>query len=148
MRELSATFAQKQSNSKNGVRRNAVKVAGVQISNSTRIVRTMTERLERIERVLEVLANNQVAERESRLALREDIEILYQIAQQTGGRLDQVAARVDQLTIQVGELSRLMAQSIETANADRAAIRETQAETRRIWMYLLGQQPNGHGESI
>ena len=44
--------------------------------------KAMTERLERIERMIEALAANQIEERERRLELREDIEILFQGQQQ------------------------------------------------------------------
>lgn len=113
----------------------------------------MTERLDRVERVLEALASNLEAERQARLVEREDIHVLYDIAQQTGERLDQVAERLEGLTIRVdgladrvNGLTQLMERSIESANADRAIIRESQIEVRRIWEYLLRQSPNGHGE--
>lgn len=55
--------------------------------------------------------------------------------------------RIDQLTATVDRLAALVIQSIENANADRAIIRDNQTEIRRIWEYLLRQQPNGHGDN-
>lgn len=55
--------------------------------------------------------------------------------------------RIDQLTATVDRLAALVIQSIENANVDRAIIRDNQTEIRRIWEYLLRQQPNGHGDS-
>ncbi len=44
----------------------------------------MTDRLDRIERMLESLAANQIEEREARVDFREDLEILYQTIRQAG----------------------------------------------------------------
>lgn len=84
-------------------------------------------RLDRIERVLDALATNLANETDARLALREDIEITYQLARQTAEAVD--------------SLSRSVAQLVENADADRT-------ENRRIWEYLESQQRhqgNGHG---
>ena len=51
--------------------------------------------------------------------------------------------RIDQLTVNVNQLSQLMAQFIERANTDRALIQQNQTEIRRIWEYLVSQRPNG-----
>jgi hypothetical protein len=113
----------------------------------------MTERLDRIERVLEVLASNQAAEGESRLALREelellyqnqlterdsrleiraDLDILYQVVQQTGENINQLAEEISQLS--------------QATDALLATTQQNQIEIRRIWEYLMRQSPNGHGE--
>jgi hypothetical protein len=57
----------------------------------------------------------------------------------------QSSERLDRLTETVNQLAALVAQSIESANADRAIIRDNQTEIRRIWEYLLSQHPNGQG---
>lgn len=108
---------------------------------------TPEQRLDRIERSLDVLAGNQVAERESRLQLHDDLELLYQIVQQTdrsvnslSGRLDQLTTKVDQLTDNQAQMTQLFIQSVQRNEQDRA-------EIRRIWEYLLSQQSNGHSRS-
>ena len=129
---------------------------------------TPEQRLDRIERSLEVLAGNQIAERESRLQLHDDLEILYQIVQRTDrsidlladrfgevtdkfnqltdkfdqltGRVDQLTTNIDRLTNNQAQLTQLFVQSVQRNEQDRA-------EIRRIWEYLLSQQSNGHGSS-
>lgn len=106
---------------------------------------TPEQRLDRIERSLDVLASNQVAERESRLQLHEDLEILYQIVQRTDSSVNLLAERLDYLANQVDSLRQSVAQSVQASDADRAIMRDNQTEIRRIWEYLLSQQSNGHG---
>jgi len=88
----------------------------------------MSERLDRIERILDNLATNQINERESRLALREDLEILYQTVRQSAETTDRA---ISQLTTAIEHLA-------ENSQEDRA-------EIRRIWEYLMAQGKNGHG---
>ncbi|MCL1473141.1 hypothetical protein [Argonema antarcticum] len=85
-----------------------------------------SNRLDRIERILDTLATNQVNERDARLAMREDLEILYQTVQLTDRAINEL---------------------IRNAEADRAAIRELQTEVKgiqtenqRILEFLFGQQ--------
>lgn len=129
-------------------------------------------RLDRIERVLDTLASNQLAERDARLAIREDLEILYQTIravadnseadrQQSNrgvanlaGHLDRLAVGVTQLVAQTEQLAQ--GQQTLQAGLDNLAglvVRLAQdaatdrAEIRRIWEYLEGQQRsqgNGH----
>ncbi|MEG3879304.1 hypothetical protein QT972_18285 [Microcoleus sp. herbarium7] len=120
---------------------------------------TPEQRLDSIERSLEALAANQVAERDSRLQLHDDLEILYQIVQRTDrsvdlladrfgevtdkfnqltGRVDQLTTKVDRLTDNQIQMTQLFVQSVQRGEQDRA-------EIRRIWEYLLGQQQNGNG---
>lgn len=134
---------------------------------------TPEQRLDSIERSLEALAGNQVAERDSRLRLHDDLEILYQIVQRTDrsvdlladrfgevtdkfvqltDKFDQLTERVDQLTTNVdrltnnqSQMAQLFIQSVQRNEQDRATIRDNQVEIRRIWEYLLGQQQNGNG---
>jgi chromosome segregation ATPase len=134
---------------------------------------TPEQRLDSIERSLEALAGNQVAERESRLRLHDDLEVLYQIVQRTDrsvdlladrfgevtdkfvqltdkfdqltGRVDQLTTNVDRLTNNQAQLTQLFVQSVQRNEQDRAIIRDNQTEIRRIWEYLLSQQSNGHG---
>lgn len=102
----------------------------------------MSEQLDRIERVLDNLVTNQINERESRLALREDLEILYQTVRQsteiTDRAINQLTAQVDRVTIQVERLS-------DDARQDREQMRVMQSEIQQIWQYLLSQSGNGHG---
>jgi tetrahydromethanopterin S-methyltransferase subunit G len=108
---------------------------------------TPEQRLDSIERSLDALAGNQVAERDSRLQLHDDLEILYQIVQQTdhsvnslSERLDQLTGQIDRLTSNQSQMTQLFIQSVQRNEQDRA-------EIRRIWEYLLSQRTNGHGGS-
>lgn len=132
----------------------------------------MTERLDRIERTLDILASNQVAERESRLSMREDLEILYQTVQlsaentdrgitQLTQRFEQLTSRFDGLVAETGRILNQLAERqtrteaaveslavavtrlTQNAEADQTRWRETQAEIRQIWEYLLSQRRNG-----
>jgi methyl-accepting chemotaxis protein len=129
---------------------------------------TPEQRLDSIERSLEALAGNQVAERESRLQLHDDLEVLYQIVQRTDrsvdlladrfgevtdkfvqltDKVDQLTTNVDRLTDNQAQMTQLFIQSVQRNEQDRAIIRDNQTEIRRIWEYLLSQQSNGHGRS-
>lgn len=102
----------------------------------------LTQHQSRFDQSLDALAGNQAEERDKRLELREDLEILYQTVQQTSTNVEQLTERVDQLTqnlnasVQdlVGTIGRL---------ADDAAL--DRAEMQRIWNYLLHQSRNGNG---
>jgi methyl-accepting chemotaxis protein len=59
---------------------------------------TPEQRLDRIERSLDVLASNQIAERESRLQLHDDLEILFQVVQRTDRSVDLLADRFGEVT--------------------------------------------------
>lgn len=80
-------------------------------------------------------------------------------------RLDALGSAIDELRTQLAEnttaitalqratselldIARIHQQALriaqQDAERDRAEFRE---EIRRIWEYLLGQQPNGHGQS-
>ena len=58
------------------------------------------DRLERVERILEAIATNQLEERDRRLELREDLEILYQRQQMTQLQLDALVAQVNAYVVQ------------------------------------------------
>lgn len=121
----------------------------------------MTERLDRIERALDILASNQVAERESRLSMREDLEILYQTVQlsvqntdraitqltqqfeqltsrfdglviETGRILNQLAERQTQTEAAVESLADAVTRLTQNAEADRAVMREMQSDIRGL----------------
>ena len=137
---------------------------------------TPEQRLDSIERSLEALAGNQVAERESRLQLHDDLEILYQIVQRTDrsvdlladrfgevtdkfvqltdkvdqltGKFDQLTGRVDQLTTNVDRLTNNQAQLTQLFIQSVQRGEQDRAEIRRIWEYLLSQQSNGHGRQV
>ena len=109
----------------------------------------MTERLDRIERILDNLATNQINERESRLSLREDLEILYQVVRQSGENTDRainhLTEQVDNLTGRVDNLTVAVEHLVENAQQDREQMRIMQAEIQQIWEYLMGQKTNGYG---
>lgn len=133
---------------------------------------TPEQRLASIERSLDALASNQVAERDSRLQLHEDLGILYQIVQRTDrsvdlladrfgevtdkfvqltdkfdqltDKFDQLTGRVDQLTTNVDQLTSNQAQMTQLFIQ---SVQRNDQEIRRIWEYLLSQQSNGHGSS-
>lgn len=107
-------------------------------------------RLDRIERILEAIASNQLEERDRRLELREDLEILYQRQQQFQDELEafrlrqeQTQSQVDITTAQLqtlsAEISILQSQWIANYAAEAQARTEfrqqmlgLQAETRNI----------------
>lgn len=102
------------------------------------------DRLDRIERILEVLAANQATEQQARSNLQAQIDqVAHQQATNTEA-IGQLAQRVDGLTVEIHSLNATLMQSIENAETDREAF---QAEIRRIWEYLLGQSGNGHTSS-
>jgi len=109
----------------------------------------MSERLDRIERMLDNLATNQINERESRLSLREDLEILYQVVRQSGENTDRainhLTEQVDNLTGRVDNLTVAVEHLVENAQQDREQMRIMQAEIQQIWEYLIGQKTNGYG---
>lgn len=135
---------------------------------------TNTEsRLDRIERVLDNLATNQLNEMDARLAQREDLEIFYrtlqQVAenseaerQQSNRNIATLAGHLDRLTVSVSQLTGKTDQLVEGQQVlqtgldslARQVVRLVEnaeadrAETRRIWEYLESQrrtQGNGHG---
>lgn len=59
-------------------------------------------------------------------------------------RVDQLAESQQATQATVNQLALLMVQLAQNAEADRVAIRENQAEIRRIWEYLQSQYP-GNG---
>jgi flagellin-like hook-associated protein FlgL len=83
--------------------------------------------------------------------MSERLDRIEAILEQTASRLDQVAgqqatntAAIANLTEEVDSLRDIVMHSIGNAETDREVF---QAEIRRIWEYLLGQQRNGHGSS-
>lgn len=77
------------------------------------------DRLDRIERILEAVAQQQQVNTEA----------------------------IGQLSVEIRSFVATQEAIIENAEADRAIILENQAEIRRIWEYLLGQSGNGHTSS-
>lgn len=99
-------------------------------------------RLDRIERILEQTGTrlDQVAQQQQQLTSRFDglVSETQRLFNQLGEQQARTSAAVESLTDAVTRLTR-------NAEADREIF---QAEIRRIWEYLLGQQPgNGRGES-
>ncbi|MCM0592605.1 MAG: hypothetical protein HEQ35_27490 [Gloeotrichia echinulata IR180] len=71
--------------------------------------------------------------------------ILEQVARQQATNttaIAQLTVKVDGLTEDVASVTDILMHSIQIAEADREVF---QAEIRRIWEYLLGQQRNGKG---
>ena len=92
----------------------------------------MTERLDRIERMIEALATNQIEERDRRLELREDIEILFRGTQQIQEswelrqRLTQ--SNIEAINAQIAALTALATADRAQVMADRAAEAQARAE--------------------
>jgi chromosome segregation ATPase len=130
----------------------------------------MTERLDRIEAILERTAQKQeqfdarldrlTQEREeSQRNFDARIEQLFQAFERSREEIDLLGERIGQIAASVSELKQdredtwaglnrfmgVMVQFQEQAAADRAVMLENQTEIRRIWEYLLRQHPNGHG---
>jgi hypothetical protein len=77
------------------------------------------DRLDRIERILEAVAQQQQVNTEA----------------------------IGQLSVEIRSFVATQEAIIQNAETDRAIILENQAEIRRIWEYLLGQSGNGHTNS-
>ncbi len=132
----------------------------------------MTERLDRIEAILErtALRQEQFDARLDRMALEAEergrnidarLERLTQATEESRREIDLLAERMGEIAASVSSLKQdredtwaalnrfmgVMVQFQEQAAADRAVMLENQAEIRRIWEYLLRQHPNGHGSS-
>ena len=103
----------------------------------------MTERLDRIERMLESLAANQIEERDRRLELREDIEILFQAQVQSQenwearqqrmqedweARQRMTQANIDAINAQISTLTALATADRAQVMADRAAEAQARAD--------------------
>jgi len=96
-----------------------------------------SDRLDRIERSLEQVVTNQ-------LDLQQSIAQVDQRLETSITELQQSIAKVDQrLEATITETASMIAQAIEDAGTEREVF---QAEIRRIWEYLLNQQP-GNGRS-
>lgn len=103
----------------------------------------MTERLDRIERMLEAFAANQIEERDRRLELREDIEVLFQTQRQSQQnwetRLQQsqenwearrqlTQAQIEAVSAQIASLMALSTADRAQIMADRAAEAQARAD--------------------
>lgn len=123
----------------------------------------MTDRLDRIEAILQQTAQQQqqimqqqqrfgqqqqqVEQQQQQLASRMD-SLVFEVQRILGGlseRQNRTEAAIETLVDAVGRLTR-------NGEADRAIMRETQAQIRemqaevnQIWQYLLNQRNNGHG---
>lgn len=122
------------------------------MTNSEDLEARLEERLKQVDDavVVRALAVMDVAEElHRRSGERIDLltERLEESRRQSNERISQLDQRLNQLTNTVDRLAALVIQSIENANVDRAIIRDNQTEIRRIWEYLLRQQPNGHGDN-
>lgn len=54
-----------------------------------------------------------------------------------------LSAQTTNLTNRVDNLTTAVTQLVTNAEADRAVMRQMQAEIQQIWQYLLSQRPNG-----
>lgn len=88
----------------------------------------MTERLDRIEQMIENLATNQIGEHDRRLELREDLEILFQLQRQTITNLEALTAQVSALTVQSTADRALINADRAQVMADRAAEAQAKAD--------------------
>ncbi len=86
--------------------------------------------------------NQQTSEQQQQLTTRFDSLVF-----ETQRVLNQLAERQTRTESTVETLVDSVARLTRNAEADSIRWRETQAEIRRIWEYLLGQSRNGHGES-
>lgn len=107
------------------------------------------DRLDRVERILEAIASNQLQERDRRLEFREDLEILYDRQQLTQAQLDAFAAQVNAYVVQSNAtLLQLSAGLSEEAQA-RAEFRQQmvglQTEVRNILRELAAMRRPGNG---
>jgi len=110
----------------------------------------MTEqRLDRIEGVLEQIGKRldqtaqqleQTVQQQEQLATRFDslVSETQRLFNRVGEQQERNSAAIESLSDAVGRLTR-------NSEADRDRWRETQAEIRRIWEYLLQQGGNGRG---
>ncbi|BAY07593.1 hypothetical protein [Calothrix sp. NIES-2098] len=97
-------------------------------------------RLDRIEAILEQVAQQQAANTTAIAQLTVNVDGLTE-------KFDGLTEKVDGLTEDVTSLTDILMHSLQNAEADRAQMLENQAEIRRIWEYLLGQQRNGNGST-
>ncbi|AFY35372.1 hypothetical protein [Calothrix sp. PCC 7507] len=98
---------------------------------------TSPNRLDRIEAILEQVAQQQAA----------NTIAIAQLTVRTDGLTEDVTSLKDDVTSlkdDVTSLTDIVMHSIQNAEIDREMF---QAESRRIWEYLLGQQRNGNGRS-
>ncbi|MFK0730555.1 MAG: hypothetical protein ACFKPT_11020 [Gloeotrichia echinulata GP01] len=104
------------------------------------------DRLDRIEAILEQVARQQatnttaIAQLTVKVdGLTEDVASVTDILMHS---IAQLTVKIDGLTEDVASVTDILMHSIQIAEADREVF---QAEIRRIWEYLLGQQRNGKG---
>jgi len=86
------------------------------------------DRLDRVERILEAIASNQLEERDRRLEFREDLEVLYQRQEQSQTQLDVLTAQVNAYVVQ--------------SNASLAAEAQARAEFRQQMIGLQTEVRN------
>ena len=103
----------------------------------------MTERLDRIEQMIESLAANQTEERDRRLELREDIEILFRGTQQIQEnwelRQQQTQAAIEAVTAQISALAATSAADRAMLTADRAQVMAGRAAEAQARAEFIGQ---------
>ena len=94
------------------------------------------ERLERIEAILE-----RTVEQQQQLTTRFESLVF-----ETQRVLNQLAERQTRTEASIETLADSVTRLTQNASNDSIRWRESQAEIRRIWEYLLGQSRNGHSE--
>jgi hypothetical protein len=87
------------------------------------------DRLDRVERILEAIASNQLEEGDRRLEFREDLEVLYQRQEQSQAQLDAITAQVNAYVVQSN--TSLAAEAQARAEFRQQMI-ELQTEVRNI----------------
>ncbi len=104
-------------------------------NNIEDLTRSTSSRLNQVEANLEAVTETLVRVASVVERNRADISELFEQSEQTERRLGQLTERMDTLTERMDRV-------LEQAAIDREAF---QAESRRIWEYLLSQKPNGRG---
>jgi chromosome segregation ATPase len=110
----------------------------------------LTTAQDRTQRQLDTLAANQINERDERLSLKEDLEILFQTVRQTDRTVAQLTDKVDGLTNSVVGLSEQLEQQAQQAEQDRSQAAIDRSEFRSTvtqLLQVLTQQMNGNGRA-
>jgi hypothetical protein len=102
------------------------------------------DRLDRVERILEAIASNQLEERERRLEFREDLEILYHRQQQAQIQLDALTAQV---TAYIAQSAASLAAEAQNRSDFQRQMLGLQTEVRNILRELADLRQKGNGST-
>lgn len=103
-----------------------------------------SNRLDRVERILEAIAANQLEERDRRLEMREDLEILYQRQQQSQTQIDALAAQV---VAYITQATANLASEAQSRAEFRQEMIGLQTEVRNILRELADLRRQGNGST-